>query len=399
MNLFDKIKKFYKSKYFVPVIFILGLLSLPYITIPSAILWWLYKTNRISKKTLLIIIFIPVSLFVLIVLFALRGYIKDVEPTLALTTPTKITTEENSISIEGKYTPSDRKVWINDKLIESSDGKFVTSVDLKDGENIIKVSAGDFKRTDEKIIVNKNPKPTEISVISIPSNTSTPIPEVTQIADEYYVIAKVVDGDTYKVTKNGKSETVRLIGINTPETVDPRKPVECFGKEASEIAKSMFTNKKVKLENDASQGDRDKYDRLLRYFITEKGTDVGLWLIQEGYAYEYTYNLPYKYQKKYKDALITAENSKKGLWADNECVTTTQTPQPTSKYVVPTNPPAKQQQNNIAQPQNNNSSNVSCSTNCSELTCEQAYQLLNAGCGSKDADKDGIPCENICPGG
>ncbi|PJE61527.1 hypothetical protein COU87_03980 [Candidatus Roizmanbacteria bacterium CG10_big_fil_rev_8_21_14_0_10_39_12] len=388
MNLSDKAKQFSKSKYFLPTLFILGLFTVPYLTIPTTIGWWFYKTNRFTKRTKIITVLVPAGLFIVLIIFIVVGYVRDVEPTLALTTPTKITTDENKITIEGTYTPSDRKIWINNELIKSSDGKFVTSVDLKDGENIIKVSTGDYKRANEEIIVNKKIKQTEIPVTPIPSNTSTPIPEVTQITDEYYVITKVIDGDTYQVTKNGKSEVVRLMGINTPETVDPRKPVECFGKEASEIAKSMFTNKKVKLELDDSQGDKDKYDRLLRYFFTEKGTDVGLWLIQEGYAYEYTYNLPYKYQSQYKNAETQAKNNKVGLWADGVCVTDTPIPQPTA----PTNKPVKQQQNN-------NSSNVSCSTNCSELTCEQAYQLLNSGCSGKDADKDGVPCEIVCPGG
>ncbi len=51
-----------------------------------------------------------------------------------------------------------------------------------------------------------------------------------------YQVIKVVDGDTITIDLNGKAETIRLIGINTPETVDPRKPVECFGVEASNMA-------------------------------------------------------------------------------------------------------------------------------------------------------------------
>lgn len=135
-----------------------------------------------------------------------------------------------------------------------------------------------------------------------------------------YKILKVVDGDTIDIDLNGLKERVRLIGINTPEVVDPRKPVECFGKEASEKAKSVLSGKSVFIENDGSQQNRDKYDRLLRYIYLEDGTNFNKMMIEEGFAYEYTYDLPYKYQKEFKKAQIMAEGSKKGLWADGVCL-------------------------------------------------------------------------------
>ena len=82
---------------------------------------------------------------------------------------------------------------------------------------------------------------------------------------EVFDVESVVDGDTIKVSMNGKVETLRLIGIDTPETKDPRKPVQCFGAEASRKATELLAGQKVRLEADASQGERDKYGRLLRY--------------------------------------------------------------------------------------------------------------------------------------
>ncbi|TRZ78304.1 hypothetical protein D4R87_01005 [bacterium] len=58
---------------------------------------------------------------------------------------------------------------------------------------------------------------------------------------------------------NGTNETIRMIGINTPETVDPRKPVECFGKEASNKAKELLSGQLVELESDTSQRERGVY--------------------------------------------------------------------------------------------------------------------------------------------
>ena len=134
-----------------------------------------------------------------------------------------------------------------------------------------------------------------------------------------YKVIRVVDGDTMIVRIDGKNETVRLIGINTPESVDPRREVECFGVEASNRAKEILTDKSFKLESDDVVGQRDKYGRLLRYIFLEDGTNFNELMIFEGYAYEYTYDLPYKYQDEFKQAEKNARESKVGLWVDGVC--------------------------------------------------------------------------------
>ena len=134
-----------------------------------------------------------------------------------------------------------------------------------------------------------------------------------------YKVIRVIDGDTVIVEINGKNKTVRLIGINTPETVDPRRPVECFGIEASNKAKEILNNRSVKLKADNIVGERDKYGRLLRYIFLEDGTNFNKMMISEGYAYEYTYDLPYKYQDEFKQAEKEARESKKGIWEDGVC--------------------------------------------------------------------------------
>ncbi|MBI4089572.1 MAG: thermonuclease family protein [Candidatus Levybacteria bacterium] len=137
---------------------------------------------------------------------------------------------------------------------------------------------------------------------------------------ETFKVTKVVDGDTIKVLVNNKEETVRLIGIDTPEVVDPRKTVECFGIEASNKAKEILNGKNVRLESDSTQGNKDKYGRLLRYVFLEDYTNFNKFMILEGYAHEYTYNSnPYKYQLEFKIAERQARENKKGLWADNIC--------------------------------------------------------------------------------
>lgn len=136
---------------------------------------------------------------------------------------------------------------------------------------------------------------------------------------QYYKVVKVVDGDTIDVKINSQVQRVRLIGINTPEVVDPRKPVECFGQEASAKAHQWLDNQEVTLESDSSQDDKDKYNRLLRYITTREGLFYNLEIIKAGYAYEYTYNLPYKYQNEFKAAQTVAQTAKLGLWADEAC--------------------------------------------------------------------------------
>lgn len=140
-----------------------------------------------------------------------------------------------------------------------------------------------------------------------------------KLTGEKYEVKRVVDGDTLVINYAGTDEKVRLIGVNTPETVDPRRPVECFGKEASAHMKSLAEGKMVYIETDSTQGTRDKYGRLLLYVYLEDGQMLNRKMIAEGYAYEYTYLHPYKYKQDFVDALSFAKNAKVGLWADEAC--------------------------------------------------------------------------------
>ncbi len=143
-----------------------------------------------------------------------------------------------------------------------------------------------------------------------------------------FKVTKIVDGDTLEVQKENKSEDgilniekykVRLLGINTPESVDPRREVECFGKEASEYAKKNFLGETVRLETDDSQSKYDKYNRLLAYVFLEDGQMLNRKLIADGYAYEYTYDKAYKYQKDFKDIQRFAKSESRGLWSSETC--------------------------------------------------------------------------------
>lgn len=136
--------------------------------------------------------------------------------------------------------------------------------------------------------------------------------------EELFDVIKVVDGDTIAVRMQGKSETIRLIGIDTPETNDPRTGVQCFGTEATAKLKSVIGTR-VRIERDSGEGERDKYKRLLAYIYSEEGTMLNKYMIAQGYAYEYTYDNAYRYQKEFKAAEADAKAKKRGLWAPEAC--------------------------------------------------------------------------------
>lgn len=138
-------------------------------------------------------------------------------------------------------------------------------------------------------------------------------------SDGSFRVAQVVDGDTIRVNESGKVETVRFLGINTPETVDPRKPVQCFGHEASAKMHQLLDRKRVILEAAAGREDRDIYGRQLRYVELQDGTDVNLLMIKEGFAHEYTFGSLHPRTDEYRAAETEAKAAKRGLWADPKC--------------------------------------------------------------------------------
>lgn len=190
----------------------------------------------------------------------------------------------------------------------------ITQEEIVQNNEILEVSTSTVKETPTPIDVKKVTKNS-----SNIATQSTPLLTNSNPSYDYYSVTDVVDGDTIKVNINGKVETLRLIGLDTPETVDPRKPVQCFGKEASNKAKEILTGKKVRVEKDSTQGELDKYNRLLAYVYREDGLFYNKYMIEQGYAHEYTYNTPYKYQVEFKAAQKSAQSTQLGLWSPNTC--------------------------------------------------------------------------------
>jgi micrococcal nuclease len=135
-------------------------------------------------------------------------------------------------------------------------------------------------------------------------------------------VVRAVDGDTLLVKVDGESQEqrVRMLGINTPETVDPRKAVQCFGKDASKHMHALVDGKRIRLEADPLADERDKYGRLLRNVFLADGTDVNAMMVRDGYAYAYlSFPLNPLRRRALKKLEEDAKLAQRGLWNPNTC--------------------------------------------------------------------------------
>lgn len=131
-------------------------------------------------------------------------------------------------------------------------------------------------------------------------------------------VISVVDGDTLVVRVDGHRETVRLIGIDTPETKHPTKPVGCFGPEASaHTAALLVPGSLIRLERDREA--RDRYGRLLVYAFTSEGLFINLHLVQAGFATTLPIEPNTAHQLAFADAARDAQAARRGLWG--KCTT------------------------------------------------------------------------------
>jgi len=343
------------------------------------------KNPKITTKIYLIVLLIGLFIQSFWSLFGNDGATKTTNQQVATTqrnSVTSVVTENTDLEvIKAEYEKLKKLIadaqTINTDLPEEVDG---TVTDLNQA------------KTANLAIANTNNSNPSGNVAGI-NTTNTTI----------YKVLSVVDGDTIKIETIG---TLRLIGIDTPEIVDPRKPVQCFALEASNKAKELLNGKKVYLEFDTSQGRMDKYGRTLAYVFREDGLFFNKVMISDGYAFEYTYNTPYKYQTEFKNAAKNARELLLGLWSAKTCsgqsvaATTgpTSVPVPiyTNKPIVNAPNPAVANPVPTAVPtQASGSWQCDCKRTCTQITtCEEAqYQLNTCGCKVRDGDSDGIACD------
>ncbi len=123
------------------------------------------------------------------------------------------------------------------------------------------------------------------------------------------MVTRVIDGDTIVIDTVG---TVRLIGVDTPETVDRREPVGCFGPEASAFTREMASGKMVRLDYDIDRFDR--FERTLAYIYLPDGTFLNAALVQQGYSRAYTV-FRFRFLEQFRALERDARDARRGLWA------------------------------------------------------------------------------------
>lgn len=222
--------------------------------------------------------------------------------------PTKIPTAIPTPTVTP--TPQTTAEFLNSLIVQKSQTQnTVLLADL-----ILEQSKGIKTQTVAKTVPQVIP---EVIVIPETATASSLVQQTNQkneTAEDAHSVYSVVDGDTIRVLIEGKPESVRLLSIDTPETKDPRKPVQCFGDAATKKMVELVSGKLVKLTSDTLQPNRDKYKRLLRYVYLEDGTFVNAEMVYQGYAFAYT-----KYITDKNDEMMTLEKeareANRGLWS------------------------------------------------------------------------------------
>jgi micrococcal nuclease len=232
-------------------------------------------------------------------------------------------------------------------------------------------------------------------LVAAPAANAQPAPG--QVSGQAQVV-RVVDGDTVDVLlEDGARERLRLIGIDTPEVVDPRKPVQCFGREASQHAHELLDGQMVSVELDASQGDRDIYGRLLAYVWLPDGRNFGEVMIGDGFAHEYTYNLPYAYVDSFKLAQDGATASQAGLWSPATCAGDTERPADTIAEVAPPPVAPAPVSGFDPRPYIGHGNRYNCSDFASQADAQAVLRADPRDPNQLDGDHDGIACESNRP--
>ncbi len=141
-------------------------------------------------------------------------------------------------------------------------------------------------------------------------------------------VSRVVDGDTLKVDLAGRTDTVRVIGLDTPESVKPGTPVECFALRASAEANRLLpVGAAIRLQADPTQAERDRYGRLLAHVWLADGTLYAERMIRGGFGIHYVYGgVPSIHASRLATAEIAARAALAGLWSPSTCAGNDHTP-------------------------------------------------------------------------
>ena len=135
----------------------------------------------------------------------------------------------------------------------------------------------------------------------------------TSVSRHTATVTRVVDGDTAHVSYHGRDVTVRFIGVDTPETVAPGQPIECYGPQASAFTTQALSGVRIRLEFDVDR--IDPYGRTLAYLWMPDGSMFNETLVRDGYATVATYPPDTRYVQRFQAAQRDAQDANRGLWA------------------------------------------------------------------------------------
>ncbi len=229
------------------------------------------------------------------------------------------------------------------------------------------------------------------------TSTTTSPPVAALPAGDDVVVASITDGDTLRVrTAAGANEPVRLIGIDTPETRDPRRGVECFGREATtQIAALLPIGTAVRLEYDVER--RDRYDRVLAYvWRAADALHVNDAMVATGYASPYRVPPNVKYAERFTQLGVAAREQGLGLWSacgGTDAPAAASAPAPASAPAAPAPVP-------FAAPAGDcdvNYAGACVPVSAVDLDCADVgarrFQVVGADPHGFDGDGDGVACE------
>jgi micrococcal nuclease len=207
-------------------------------------------------------------------------------------------------------------------------------------------------------------------------------------------VVAVVDGDTIQVTlPDGARARVRLIGVDTPETVDPRRPVQCYGAEASAWTRARLLGQPVELERDVTE--RDRFGRLLRY-VWQGGELVNAQLVAEGYAQVVTYPPDVRHAERFRALQQAARDAGRGLWSACQDVPPPPPELPPTGDTLSAAPPAPPPASPGFDPSRylGQGDAYNCNAFPSQAAAQAVLRADPSDPNLLDRDRDGIACES-----
>lgn len=205
---------------------------------------------------------------------------------------------------------SDFRICPFNAVIFSKDTRLFSDIKAWDGEVIYVYGLIEVYQNRPQIII-KNPNQIKFKAKGSISEKK----EVFPVDEKLVKVVNVVDGDTVLINLEGTVELVRLIGVDAPEIKGPYSEEQCYGKESYEYLKDILNGEMIVIKSEDDSSDRDKYNRLLRFVYLSDGTLLNSHLIEEGYAFVYSF---VDFSEKDNFLLLErkARDSRVGLWSE-----------------------------------------------------------------------------------